>query len=95
MLTAVPLGLGSNPVEGMDVCKCIVPMRHGSTLSSCRAASHLARLVEGEERLKGSIGRQALGNVYLFLVTKISHKATSFSDRYLEARMNSLSHYDI
>ncbi|GFV34550.1 uncharacterized protein TNCV_1448561 [Trichonephila clavipes] len=30
----------------MDVCKCIVPLRHGGTLNSRRAAS----LVEGEER---------------------------------------------
>ncbi|GFW72357.1 uncharacterized protein TNCV_703941 [Trichonephila clavipes] len=34
----------------MDVCKCIVPLRHGSTLNNLRAASSLARLVEGEER---------------------------------------------
>ncbi|GFW82381.1 uncharacterized protein TNCV_3818611 [Trichonephila clavipes] len=49
-LTAVPLGLGSNPGEDMDVCKCIVPSRHGGTLNSRRAASPLVRLVEGEER---------------------------------------------
>ncbi|GFX58872.1 uncharacterized protein TNCV_805761 [Trichonephila clavipes] len=34
----------------MDVCKCIVPSRHGATLNSRRAASPLVRLVEGEER---------------------------------------------
>ncbi|GFS48327.1 uncharacterized protein TNCV_2296961 [Trichonephila clavipes] len=34
----------------MDVCKCIVPSRHGSTLNSRRAASPLVRLVEGKER---------------------------------------------
>ncbi|GFW21201.1 uncharacterized protein TNCV_1948251 [Trichonephila clavipes] len=49
-LTAVPLGLGSNPGEDMGVCKCIVPARHGGTLNSRRAASPLVRLVEGEER---------------------------------------------
>ncbi|GFV70655.1 uncharacterized protein TNCV_3842341 [Trichonephila clavipes] len=49
-LTAVPLGLGSNPGEDMDVCKCIVPSRHGGTLNSRRAASPLVRLVEREER---------------------------------------------
>ncbi|GFW99671.1 cullin-4A [Trichonephila clavipes] len=48
-LTTVPLGLGSNPGEDMDVCKCIVPSRHGGTLNSRRAASLLVRLVEGEE----------------------------------------------
>ncbi|GFU75026.1 uncharacterized protein TNCV_3752771 [Trichonephila clavipes] len=34
----------------MDVCKCIVPLRHGGTQNSRRAASHLVWLVEGEER---------------------------------------------
>ncbi|GFU05430.1 uncharacterized protein TNCV_3290811 [Trichonephila clavipes] len=33
----------------MDVCKCIVPSRHGGTLNSRRAASPLVRLVAGEE----------------------------------------------
>ncbi|GFU90114.1 uncharacterized protein TNCV_2464561 [Trichonephila clavipes] len=49
-LTAVMLGLGLNPREGMDVCKCIVPSQHGGTLNSHRAASPLMRLEEGEER---------------------------------------------
>ncbi|GFU67034.1 hypothetical protein TNCV_4968831 [Trichonephila clavipes] len=34
----------------MDVCKCIVPLRHGGTLNSHRAGSPLVRLVEGKER---------------------------------------------
>ncbi|GFT79574.1 hypothetical protein TNCV_3177351 [Trichonephila clavipes] len=34
----------------MDVCKCIVPSRHGGTLNCRRAASPLERLVEGKER---------------------------------------------
>ncbi|GFY03115.1 uncharacterized protein TNCV_981201 [Trichonephila clavipes] len=34
----------------MDVCKCIVPLRHGGTLNSRRAPSPLVWLVEGEER---------------------------------------------
>ncbi|GFW89192.1 uncharacterized protein TNCV_2686251 [Trichonephila clavipes] len=33
----------------MDICKCIVPSRHGVLLNSSRAASPLERLVEGEE----------------------------------------------
>ncbi|GFX86248.1 uncharacterized protein TNCV_2561301 [Trichonephila clavipes] len=49
-MTAVPLGLGSNPGEDMDVCKCITPSWHGDTLNSRRATSPLVRLVEGEER---------------------------------------------
>ncbi|GFW67085.1 transposable element Tc3 transposase [Trichonephila clavipes] len=34
----------------MDVCKCIVRLRHGGTLNSRRALSPLVRLVAGEER---------------------------------------------
>ncbi|GFV61071.1 uncharacterized protein TNCV_1972461 [Trichonephila clavipes] len=49
MLTAVPKGLGLNPGEDMDVCKCIVPLRQGGTLNSRRAAS-LVWLVEGQDR---------------------------------------------
>ncbi|GFT07505.1 hypothetical protein TNCV_2751781 [Trichonephila clavipes] len=44
-LTAMPYGLGSNPEEDMDVCKRIVPLRHGGTLNSRRAASPLVWLV--------------------------------------------------
>ncbi|GFW72535.1 uncharacterized protein TNCV_3797631 [Trichonephila clavipes] len=47
-------GLGSNPGEDMDVCKCTVPSRHGGTLNSRRAANLLVRLVEGEERWEAS-----------------------------------------
>ncbi|GFX56318.1 hypothetical protein TNCV_2242501 [Trichonephila clavipes] len=32
----------------MNICKCIVPLRHGATINSRRAASPLVRLVEGE-----------------------------------------------
>ncbi|GFU61421.1 uncharacterized protein TNCV_845571 [Trichonephila clavipes] len=46
----MPWGLGSNPGEDMDVCKCIVPLQHGVTLNSHRAASPLVWLVKGEER---------------------------------------------
>ncbi|GFW56106.1 uncharacterized protein TNCV_106521 [Trichonephila clavipes] len=46
----MPKGLGSNPGEDMDVCKCIVPLRHWGTLNSRRAASPLVSLVDGEER---------------------------------------------
>ncbi|GFW00532.1 hypothetical protein TNCV_693711 [Trichonephila clavipes] len=53
-LTAVALGLGSNLGEDMDACKCIVPLRHVSTLNSPRAASPLVRLVKGEEKWETS-----------------------------------------
>ncbi|GFU49043.1 hypothetical protein TNCV_2333301 [Trichonephila clavipes] len=42
--------MGLNPGEGMDVCKYVVPSRHGDTQNSCRAASPLVRLVEEQER---------------------------------------------
>ncbi|GFX54729.1 uncharacterized protein TNCV_2822501 [Trichonephila clavipes] len=45
--------VGSNPGEGMSVCKCIVPSQHGG-LNRRQAASPLVRLVEGEERWKAS-----------------------------------------
>ncbi|GFS66305.1 hypothetical protein TNCV_3856091 [Trichonephila clavipes] len=38
----------------MDVCKCIVPFRHGGTLNSLRFTSSLVRLVEGKERLEAT-----------------------------------------
>ncbi|GFV23078.1 uncharacterized protein TNCV_5101731 [Trichonephila clavipes] len=38
----------------MDVCKCIVPLRHGGTLNSRRAASPPMWLVEGDERWEAS-----------------------------------------
>ncbi|GFY25514.1 hypothetical protein TNCV_2486341 [Trichonephila clavipes] len=45
--SANEFGLGSNPGEGMAVCKCT--LRHGATLNSRRAVSPLLRLVEREE----------------------------------------------
>ncbi|GFW52925.1 uncharacterized protein TNCV_2395041 [Trichonephila clavipes] len=45
-------GLNSNLGEGMDVCKCVVPLGHGGTLNRRRVASLLVRLAEGEERWK-------------------------------------------
>ncbi|GFV98978.1 mariner transposase [Trichonephila clavipes] len=44
-------GPGSNPVEEMDVCKCVVPLRHRGTLNIRLAASPLVCLVEEEESL--------------------------------------------
>ncbi|GFV81557.1 uncharacterized protein TNCV_52811 [Trichonephila clavipes] len=38
------VSLGSNPREGMNVCKRILPSQHGGTLNSRRAASLLVRL---------------------------------------------------
>ncbi|GFV24029.1 hypothetical protein TNCV_235981 [Trichonephila clavipes] len=54
MLTVESYGMGSNSRESMDVCKCIVPLWHGDTLHSHRAASSLMRLVEGEESWEAS-----------------------------------------
>ncbi|GFX23893.1 hypothetical protein TNCV_2729981 [Trichonephila clavipes] len=44
------VGLGLNPGEDMDVCKCIVPLWHGGTLNSRRVAS---RVVGGSGRVVG------------------------------------------
>ncbi|GFW47468.1 hypothetical protein TNCV_4537581 [Trichonephila clavipes] len=54
-LTTVPLGLGSNPGEDMDVCKCIVPSQHGSTLNSRRAASPLVRWWKGKRDIADGV----------------------------------------
>ncbi|GFV66717.1 uncharacterized protein TNCV_3319471 [Trichonephila clavipes] len=40
----------------MDVCKCIVPLRHGGTRNSRRAASPLMWFLEGEERWEAAPG---------------------------------------
>ncbi|GFW09769.1 uncharacterized protein TNCV_868311 [Trichonephila clavipes] len=48
------MGLASNPGEEMDVCNCMVHLRHGGILNSRQAASPLVRLVEGEERCEAS-----------------------------------------
>ncbi|GFW16863.1 hypothetical protein TNCV_2759911 [Trichonephila clavipes] len=47
--TVAVKGMGSNPREGMDACKCIVPSRHGGTLNNYQDTSPLVRLVEGED----------------------------------------------
>ncbi|GFU69543.1 hypothetical protein TNCV_1351031 [Trichonephila clavipes] len=59
MLTAARRD-GLNPGEDMDVCKCIVPLRHvnAGTLNSRRAASPLVWLVEGVERWETSVHPQ-------------------------------------
>ncbi|GFT70065.1 uncharacterized protein TNCV_4690101 [Trichonephila clavipes] len=44
----------------MDVCKCIVPLRHGGTLNSRRVASLLVWLVEREERSEAPDHPQSL-----------------------------------
>ncbi|GFY32098.1 uncharacterized protein TNCV_2622351 [Trichonephila clavipes] len=44
----------------MDVCKYIVPSRHGGTLNSRQAASPLVRVVEGEERWEASDHPQSI-----------------------------------
>ncbi|GFV04322.1 uncharacterized protein TNCV_919431 [Trichonephila clavipes] len=48
------MDLDLNPAEDMDVCKCIVSLRHGGTLNNHRAASSLVRLVEGQERCEAA-----------------------------------------
>ncbi|GFX82071.1 hypothetical protein TNCV_398011 [Trichonephila clavipes] len=50
-LTAVPLGLGSNPGEGVDVCKRKVPVRQGDTKYSSNRKS--SREISGRGREVG------------------------------------------
>ncbi|GFT30420.1 uncharacterized protein TNCV_2377121 [Trichonephila clavipes] len=59
-LTAGPWSLGSNPGEGMDFCKCILPVRHWSTLNIRRVASPFERLMEGGKRWKASDSSQGV-----------------------------------
>ncbi|GFW22229.1 hypothetical protein TNCV_1429831 [Trichonephila clavipes] len=49
LLSEVVHGLGLNPGEGMDICKCIVPLWHVGTLNRLRVTSPLVRFMEGEE----------------------------------------------
>ncbi|GFT19742.1 hypothetical protein TNCV_594251 [Trichonephila clavipes] len=88
-LTAVSLGLGSNPEEDMGACKYIVPLRHGGTLNSRPSASPLVRLVEGEERdnLKESVYRDVL-STQMDLVARLYAACTSV-DTTLLRRMQS------
>ncbi|GFW38303.1 uncharacterized protein TNCV_1331561 [Trichonephila clavipes] len=44
----------------MDVCKCIVPARHGGTLNIRQATSPLVRLVDGEGRWKTFVHPQSV-----------------------------------
>ncbi|GFW96687.1 transposon Tf2-9 polyprotein [Trichonephila clavipes] len=44
------VGMDSNPGEDMDVCKCLMPSRHGGTINSRRPVSPLVMLVEDAER---------------------------------------------
>ncbi|GFW73009.1 hypothetical protein TNCV_831301 [Trichonephila clavipes] len=68
-------GLSSNPGEGMDISKCIIPLRHGNTLHSRPAASFIARLVEGEERAVSSIGLRAHRSAELNQIFPVSASA--------------------
>ncbi|GFW16829.1 hypothetical protein TNCV_2759571 [Trichonephila clavipes] len=50
------VGPGFKPREGMDVCKCIVPSRHGGILNRRRAISPPMRLMgwKGEVKARNS-----------------------------------------
>ncbi|GFX46411.1 uncharacterized protein TNCV_238731 [Trichonephila clavipes] len=52
-------GLGSNPGEDTNVCKCM-PLRHGGTLNTHQAAILLVKLGEGEERWEASDHPQSI-----------------------------------
>ncbi|GFT17886.1 uncharacterized protein TNCV_4910591 [Trichonephila clavipes] len=59
-LIAVPFGLGSSPEEGMDVCKCIAPLRHVGTLNKHRLVPQVLSFV-----LFGGRGREVGGHLPL------------------------------
>ncbi|GFU95801.1 uncharacterized protein TNCV_4903931 [Trichonephila clavipes] len=85
------LGLGSNPIEDMDVCKCIVHSRHGVTLNSRRASSPLVRLVEGKERWEAPVQPQGI-LPQNWDETEINHSVTCM---VLKATANDRCHFAI
>ncbi|GFT89739.1 hypothetical protein TNCV_7801 [Trichonephila clavipes] len=56
----MPKDLGSNPADGMGVCKCTVLAWHGGTLNSRLAASLLVRLVEEEDMCEATYHHQSV-----------------------------------
>ncbi|GFT58970.1 gag-Pol polyprotein [Trichonephila clavipes] len=79
-LTAVPLGLGLNLGDDMDVCKCLMPSRQGGTLNSRRAASPLIRVMNKptppQKRLRRCI-HLAFRNAKRLLRDKLRQKRIS------------------
>ncbi|GFT99360.1 uncharacterized protein TNCV_76761 [Trichonephila clavipes] len=72
----------------MDVCKCIVPLRHEGSLNNHRAASPLMWLVEGVERWEalttpGVLPQNLGGNEPNRTVTCMVLKATANDRRHL------------
>ncbi|GFY35766.1 hypothetical protein TNCV_4841431 [Trichonephila clavipes] len=61
MLTAVPKSLDFNPGDGMDVCKCKVPVRHVGTLNIRHAKGPFERLARS---LNHSPGRSLENSGY-------------------------------
>ncbi|GFS99429.1 uncharacterized protein TNCV_35751 [Trichonephila clavipes] len=66
----------------MDVCKCIVPSRHGGTLNSHRAASPLVRLVD-PDHLQGVLPQNWGETELNRSVTWMVLKATANDRRHL------------
>ncbi|GFW90378.1 hypothetical protein TNCV_3509261 [Trichonephila clavipes] len=60
----------SNPGEGMDACKCIVRLRHGSSLNSRQDANPLVGLVEGKREHETEIEVTMLKHIGLLNVQK-------------------------
>ncbi|GFS73494.1 hypothetical protein TNCV_1101961 [Trichonephila clavipes] len=58
--------------EGMGICNCIVPLRHGGTLNSRQTASLLVSLMEGK-REHGSLplGRKLVAKIALWQLVSI------------------------
>ncbi|GFU33966.1 uncharacterized protein TNCV_656321 [Trichonephila clavipes] len=75
----------------MDVCKCLVPSRHGGTLSSRQAASPLMRLLEVEERWEGSDHSQSV----LPLNWGLTEPHRTFTCMVLKAMANDRRHLSL
>ncbi|GFV83757.1 putative transposase [Trichonephila clavipes] len=77
----------------MNVCKCIVPLRHGGTLNSRRATSPLVRLVDREERWEApdpqGVLPQNCGRTELSRTVTCSAEPLLGSDSAKEARRSS------
>ncbi|GFU01125.1 hypothetical protein TNCV_2834921 [Trichonephila clavipes] len=67
-----PEDLSLNPREGMDVCKCVVPLWNCGNLNIHPAASPLVRLTEGKDRSEAPDQPRVF-----FLIIGVSDQVTS------------------
>ncbi|GFW35721.1 uncharacterized protein TNCV_4435701 [Trichonephila clavipes] len=86
-VTAEAESFKSRRRQGMDVCKCVMHVRHVDTLNSRQAAYTLVRLVKGEEKwedldhLQGILPQNWGGAELNHTVTCMVLKATAIDKR--------------